>query len=127
MAAHSIRAIYTQGLLRPLEPLPFSEGEEVALMVLSDRERLEAALGDLLMPRPPALDDEEDIDEAALLRHQNDARVAAALGDLLVQIPPSLDEDEDIDEEAILRDLYEATRGLPPLSEELIEERRNGP
>ena len=92
MAAHSIRAIYTHGLLRPLEPLPFEEGEEVAVVVLSERERLEAALGDLLVEMPEAPEDEEDIDEEALLRH-----------------------------------LHEVTRGLPPTSELIIEERRNGP
>lgn len=92
MAAHTIRAVYTHGLLRPLEPLPFNEGEEVALLILTERERLEAALGDLLVERTDSPEDEEDIDEEALLRH-----------------------------------LHEVTRGLPPMSELIMEERRNGP
>jgi predicted DNA-binding antitoxin AbrB/MazE fold protein len=86
-----IRAVYEDGRLRPLQPVDLAEGQEIELVILTERER-----------------------------------ATAALGELLVQVPDA-DNEEDIDEEALLREIEEAFRGQPPLSETLIEERREGP
>jgi hypothetical protein len=52
-------------------------------------------------------------------------RVRAALGDLLLEkIDPAND---DIDEEAIMQAIKEAFRDQPPLSDDIIAERREGP
>lgn len=64
--AHPVRAIYSEGQLRLLEPVELSEGQEIQVMILSDDERVRAALGDLLVEFPE--DTEESIDEEALLR-----------------------------------------------------------
>jgi len=42
-----------------------------------------------------------------------------------VQMPDPTD--DDFDEEAVAREIEEAFRGQPPLSETIIEERREGP
>jgi hypothetical protein len=52
-------------------------------------------------------------------------RVIAALGDLLVEIPEPTG--ENLDEEELARQIEEDFRGQPPLSDTIIEERRNGP
>lgn len=88
-----IRAVYTHGILQPLDPIDFAEGEEVHLTLLSSRDAIKQALGDLL----------------------------------IVPLGPSDDEINAIDEEALMRRIEEAFRGQRPLSEDIIEERRNGP
>lgn len=60
-----IRAIYNGGSLRLLDEVHLAEGQEVHLVILSDRERVRAALGDLLMEMPDP--GGEDIDEVALM------------------------------------------------------------
>lgn len=85
-----IRAVYSEGQLRLLDPVDLSEGEEIQLMILSDEER-----------------------------------VLAALGDLLVEIPDPMG--EDVDEDALAHEIEEGFRGQPPLSDTIIEERREGP
>jgi predicted DNA-binding antitoxin AbrB/MazE fold protein len=90
MMASPIRAIYEKGMLRPLEPVDLAEGQEIALVILTERERAIAALGDRVAKFPPA------------------------------------DDDEEIDEEALYREIDEAYKG-PPISEAIIEERREGP
>jgi len=52
-------------------------------------------------------------------------RAIAALGDLIVKAEYA--DDSDIDEEALLREIDEAYRGKPPISDAIIEERREGP
>jgi hypothetical protein len=69
---------------------PNSLKEEIHLVTLSERERLDAALGDLFMKWPDP-------------------------GDM------------DIDEAALLEELADSFRGLPPLSNEIVAERRAGP
>jgi predicted DNA-binding antitoxin AbrB/MazE fold protein len=86
----SIRAVFENGKLRPLEPVDLAEGQEIQVTILTDRER-----------------------------------AIAALGDSLVKFPPG--DDVDIDEEALQREIDEGFRGQPPLSETIIEERREGP
>ena len=61
-----IRAVYSEGRLRLLDPVDLSEGQEIQLTILSDKDRVRAALGDLLMEIPDPSD--EDIDEDALVR-----------------------------------------------------------
>ena len=86
-----IRAVYNDGRLRLLDEVDLAEGQHVHLRILTEQERVDAALGDLLvkMPEPPGA---EEIDEAALREEVRDA-----------------------------------FRGLPPLSEDIIAERRSGP
>lgn len=87
----SVRAVYNDGSLRLLDEVALAEGEEVHLVILSETERVRAALGDLLMEWP---EPDPDVGE--------------------------------IDEDALRAELTEAFRGLPPLSEEIIAERRSG-
>jgi predicted DNA-binding antitoxin AbrB/MazE fold protein len=101
MISQPIRAVYSQGQLRLLDPVNLSEGEEVQLMILSDS-----------MP----------------LKHEwrsIEERVLAALGDLLVEIPDPTG--ADLDEALLAREMEEGFRGQPPLSDTIIEERRDGP
>ena len=62
----SIRAIYENGQLRLLDPVDLTEGQQVSIAFVSDRERTQAALSDLLVHRDESLAD--DLDESALLR-----------------------------------------------------------
>jgi predicted DNA-binding antitoxin AbrB/MazE fold protein len=67
MTAQPVRAVYEQGRLRLLDPVDLTEGQEVNVTILSERDRAIAALSDILMHFD--YDDElgDDIDEAALL------------------------------------------------------------
>lgn len=47
----TVKAIYTNGTFRPLEPVHYREGEQVEIAIFSDEERIDAALSDLLLPR----------------------------------------------------------------------------
>ena len=66
MVAQPIRAIYEQGRLRLLDPVALAEGQEIQLMILSERERARTVLSDILVhyERDTELD---EIDETALL------------------------------------------------------------
>lgn len=65
MVAQPIRAIYEQGRLRLLDPIDLAEGQEIQLMILSERERARTVLADILVHHEP--DTElDDINEAAL-------------------------------------------------------------
>ena len=88
--SQSVRAVYSDGQLRLLDPVELSEGQEIQLVILSARDTMRAALADLLVqfPETPA---------------------------------------DDVDEEALMREIREAFRGQPPLSDTIIEERREGP
>jgi predicted DNA-binding antitoxin AbrB/MazE fold protein len=51
-----------------------------------------------------------------------------ALGDLIIRPPLAAQPDEEeIDEEALMDEIAAAFEGLPPLSETIIAERREGP
>ncbi|MFN8538742.1 MAG: antitoxin family protein [Thermomicrobiales bacterium] len=65
--AQTVRAIYEQGQLRLLEDVALSEGQEVNISILSDRDLVRAALGDLVVKFPEEENDDA-IDEEALLR-----------------------------------------------------------
>jgi predicted DNA-binding antitoxin AbrB/MazE fold protein len=88
-----IRAVYTQGVLQPLDPVEFMEGEEVQLTLVSSRDSVKEALADLIV----------------------------------VPIGPSEDEVNAIDQAALMQRIEKAFQGQRPLSEDIIEERRNGP
>ena len=61
-----IRAVYKGGQLWLLDPVHLTEGQEIRLLILSEEDRVRAALGDLVVPlSAPA---EEDVDEEALAR-----------------------------------------------------------
>jgi predicted DNA-binding antitoxin AbrB/MazE fold protein len=64
--SQAIRAIYTQGRLRLLEPVSLTEGQEIEVMILSAQDRVRVALGDLLVEREKLPD--EALDEEALAR-----------------------------------------------------------
>jgi len=62
--SQAIRAVYSEGQLRLLDPVNLAEGQEIELMILSDEERVIAALGDLLVEIPGLTG--ESINEEAL-------------------------------------------------------------
>ncbi len=62
----AIRAIYTNGQLRLLDPTNLEEGEQVEVVILSERERVEKAFAGMLIHFDPLPVDNE-IDEDALL------------------------------------------------------------
>lgn len=64
-------------------------------------------------------------EEIQLMILSADERVATALGDLLVEIADQAV--GDIDEAALAREIEEGFRGQHPLSDAIIEERREGP
>ena len=88
--AQTVRAVYEQGWLRLLDSVNLIEGEEIHVVLLSERERTRAALDDLLVQYEP--EPVENVDEAKLL-----AEIDAAM------------------------------QGTPPISNAIIEERREGP
>ena len=92
-----VRAIYEGGRLRPLDPVALAEGEQVRLTILSQRERVRAARGDVLAA--PALEATDARDDAASLAQ---AEIDAAWTAM-------------------------AAGGHAPASEAIMQERRYGP
>lgn len=62
--AQAVRAVYESRWLRVLDPVNLAEGEQGQVMILSDKERTHAALGDLLVDPEP--DTDEGADETEL-------------------------------------------------------------
>jgi predicted DNA-binding antitoxin AbrB/MazE fold protein len=60
-----VRAIYENGRLRLLDPVDLAEGQEIELVIPSKRDRVERALGDLLVRYESEAATE--VDEAALM------------------------------------------------------------
>lgn len=83
--AQIIRAIYENGRLRPLEPVDLNEGQEIHLTILSDEERVRAALGDLLVPRAPVNPEEDEIDEEALMREIEEGFRGITISDIIIE------------------------------------------
>ena len=66
-----------------------------------------------------------DGEEVVLTFNSEQDRLREALGDLVASWPdPSIEIE---DEEALMEEIREAFKGQRPLSEDIIEERRNGP
>lgn len=86
----AVRAVYEHGHLRLLDPVTLVEGEQVSVTIQSEREKMRAALSDLVVPSAPLPDD-------------------------------------DLDEEALQQEVDAACQGVPPVSEVIIQERREGP
>lgn len=51
--------------MRPLDPVSLTDGQEIRLAILSEREQVRLALADLLVP--PDAAPLEEVDEAAML------------------------------------------------------------
>ncbi len=80
-----IRAIYEHGQLRLLDTVNLTEGEEIQLMILSGRERAQAALGELLV-RFESDPTDDNIDEAALLAEIDaDMKGKPTVSDAIIQ------------------------------------------
>jgi predicted DNA-binding antitoxin AbrB/MazE fold protein len=63
--AQAVRAVYEQGRLRLVDAVNLLEGQEIHLILLSERERARTALDDLLVQYEPEA--VEEVDEAKLL------------------------------------------------------------
>ena len=61
-----IRAVYKGGWLWLLDPVHLTEGQEIRVLVLSEEDRVRAALGDLVVPLSTPT--EEDVDEEEIGR-----------------------------------------------------------
>jgi predicted DNA-binding antitoxin AbrB/MazE fold protein len=61
---NAIRAVYENGHLRLLQPINLVEGQEIQIVVLTEREQAIIALGNLVVSLPEIHD--VDIDEEAL-------------------------------------------------------------
>ena len=82
--SQAIRAVYSEGQLRLLDPVDLSEGQEIRLVILSDEERVVAALGDLLAEVPDLMG--EDINEEALAREIEEGfRGRPSLSDTIIE------------------------------------------
>ena len=76
MLGQAVRAIYEHGQLRLLDPVDLTEGQEIGLMILSERERAKLALADMLIQYDPGDPDlSTDLDEDALQK-EIDASIA---------------------------------------------------
>ncbi len=51
--AQRVRAVYERGHLRLLDDVALDEGEQVSVSIHSEREKIMAALGDLVVTPPP--------------------------------------------------------------------------
>ena len=78
-----IRAVYNDGQLRLLEPVDLAEGQEIQLSILSDEERVIAALGDLLVDIPDPTD--ANTDETALAREIEEGFRGQSLSDTIIE------------------------------------------
>jgi predicted DNA-binding antitoxin AbrB/MazE fold protein len=85
-----IRAVYKSGQLWLLDPVYLTEGQEICVLILSEEERVRAALGELV-------------------------------------VPCAVSAEDNVDEEALAREVEEGFRGQLPLSDTILEERREGP
>lgn len=63
--SETLRAVYENGHLRLLDPVELTDGQEIRLVILTERDRARAALRDLVAYMPPA---DHSVDETALMR-----------------------------------------------------------
>lgn len=79
-----IRAVYEEGHLKLLHSVNLTEGQEIDIVILTERERAAAVLGELAVPLPRVGD--EDIDEAALQREIDEAyRGKPSVSDAIIE------------------------------------------
>jgi predicted DNA-binding antitoxin AbrB/MazE fold protein len=86
MVAHPVRAVYEHGHLRLLDPVDLIEGQEIQLMIVSDRERARTALAEILIQNDSGAELDETIDEAALLAEiDGDTMGKPAISDAIIE------------------------------------------
>lgn len=78
-----IRAVYKEGQLRLLDPVDLMEGQEIQLTILSDEERVRAALGDLLVSVPDPTDG--TVDEELLAQEIEEGFRGQSLSDAIIE------------------------------------------
>lgn len=78
----SIRAIYRNGQLQPLDPVELSDGQEVRIQILDERSRVLEVLADILVQ--PEVVAEDDFDEASLQREIDAATQGITISDLII-------------------------------------------
>ncbi len=82
--AELIRAVYEHGRPRPLDPVGLTDGQEIRLTVVSEREQVRLALVDLLMPL--AKESAGPLDESAMLAQLDaDLRGRVAVSDAILE------------------------------------------
>ncbi len=80
----SIRAVYRNGQLQPLDPVELRDGQEVRIQILDDYSRTRAVLADILVHVEEA-DLQDSFDEIALQREIDAAAKGVTLSDLIIQ------------------------------------------
>jgi predicted DNA-binding antitoxin AbrB/MazE fold protein len=81
----SIRAVYKNGQLQPLEPIDLAEGQEVQLHIVDDQQDTLAAIADFMQPDMPAVDVPDDFDEVALQQQIDEAVQNVTISDLIIE------------------------------------------
>ena len=81
----SIRAVYKNGQLQPLDPLELAEGQEVRLHIVDERHRVVDALSDLLIRDEVVAIEADDFDEDALQKQLDIALKGITLSDLIIE------------------------------------------
>lgn len=79
-----VRAIYENGVLRPLDKLDLAEGEQVDLTLKSHyRKRVRESIRHMMLEIPD--DGEDDIDEEALMQRIHEAFKGVSLSDAVLE------------------------------------------
>lgn len=81
----TVNAIYENGKLVLLEPLDLQEGQQVQVTILTERDRVLAALKDLLVDTSMLYQDDEDFDEEALMQEIQEGFKGVTLSDIIIQ------------------------------------------
>ena len=81
----SIRAVYKNGQLQPLDPVELAEGQEVRLQIIDERHRVVDALSDLLVRDEGGGIEADDFDEDALQKQLDAVLKGVTLSDLIIE------------------------------------------
>jgi predicted DNA-binding antitoxin AbrB/MazE fold protein len=81
----SIRAVYKNGQLQPLDPIELAEGQEVRLQIIDERHRVVDALSDLLVRDEGGGVEADDFDEDALQKQLDAVLKGVTLSDLIIE------------------------------------------
>jgi predicted DNA-binding antitoxin AbrB/MazE fold protein len=79
----SIRAIYRNGQLQPLDPVELTDGQEVRIQILDEHSRVIEALSELLVQTEEIV--EEPFDEAKLQREIDAVTQGITISDLVIE------------------------------------------